>query len=105
VGTIASLLARAGARVEQFNARHPWLRYILLVGLLFTSYGYGLDLIDVLAFVISTYVLALLYFWTIPKQERQQYNFTVPKKRINSYSFCCWYHLLCGEFNSLLFIC
>jgi len=87
MGTIASLLVRTGAGVEQLNAKHHWLRYVLLFGLLFARFGYGLEMIGMAAFVISTYFLALFYFWTIPKQERQQYNFTVPKKRIIAIAF------------------
>jgi membrane protease YdiL (CAAX protease family) len=85
MGTIASLLARTGAAVEQFDAKRHWLRYILLLGLLFVRFGY--ELIGMVAFIISTYILALLYFWTIPKQERQLYNFTVPKKNLIAIAF------------------
>jgi membrane protease YdiL (CAAX protease family) len=87
MGTVASLLARTGARVEQLNARHHWLRYVLLFGLLFARYGYIHGPIGLAPSVISTYVLALLYFWTIPKEDRQQYNFTVPKLRIIAVAF------------------
>ena len=87
MGTIASLLARAGATVEQLNSKRHWLRYILLLGLLFARYGYIHGPIGLAPSVISTYVLALLYFWTIPKEDRQQYNFTVPKKKLIAIAF------------------
>ncbi|MDR2560959.1 MAG: CPBP family intramembrane metalloprotease [Holophagales bacterium] len=87
MGTIASLLARTGAAVEQLNAKHHWLRYVFLFGMCFAWYGNVLRLIDGCATAIYMYALALLYFWTIPKQERQLYNFTVPKKKMIALAF------------------
>jgi len=100
MGIIASLLARTGAGVEQLNAKHHWLRYVLLFGLLFARFGY--ELIGQFAYLISTYVLVLLYFWTIPKQERQQYNFTIPKRRIIVLAFAIGIIYLAVDLSAII---